>query len=527
MNDKIEIVCFFPLNEIVLSFFFRTQLPNSQISRFFSQPNQTIENISKAENPSAECLASKKSITSAENNDTLQNVQNICDKPSTDSKETNEDSMKHSIDKRKIKSVHRIAFNDSKSTIKSFFSNEHNDSMADFEIPNKVAKRVSKPVQSKTTKYSRTRRKQPDIRKALNKRDEATTDYSHLPEDAQLELALALSKAEADHVASDTVAAESINFDAFEFKPKNANGDLIDFFNMPSRKNARFKWNSKCTQLTKRDDAVQKSKITQKVHEFLENNINVESYLAKLSQSEQNVELAKQAKSYEIYSTRLQRICMPQRILFNINSCDLHSNDNILSYYTNNLVNQSKLKSGVLLRDWSKIPGRDSIYDGVVHTNEEDKTDKPVMTSQPEAIESNEPGDVLQQRAFLDSPKDVPDDQDCEQGQIQTQCNDRVDEDYEVSMQYTEQNQNDILDADDDVEATIVMESDDIQLKIDAINSKIRLSQNFSDIFQPTVVTLETTHSVRAPSPDLFDDDDDIEMTDDIRKTFLTFLSQF
>ncbi|XP_031631426.1 structure-specific endonuclease subunit SLX4 isoform X2 [Contarinia nasturtii] len=494
-----------------------SQLPNSQISRFFSQSNQTSDEIVKTESvASAQC----------QKDTSLQSAENICDKRESVPIERNGingsseiTTTKHSSDKTKAKSIHRTMSNDSKSTIKSFFSNEHNDSMADFEIPTKVAKKASKPpVTSKTTKQSRARRKQPDIRKALNKRDDTDTDYSHLPEDAQLELALALSKAES-HAATDPIAKKSIDFEAFEFKPKNAlanNEDIVEFFNMPKKKNARFKWNSRCTQLTKRIDDVQKMKQRQKVDEFLVDNIKVHSHLSNLSQSASN------GQAYEIYSNRLQRICMQERILFEISSCDIHSKNNILSYYTNNLVERSELQAGALLRDWSKIPGRDSIYDCIEYANDKDKTDEPVMHSQPETIENgnildNQPDDVTEyfdaEKEYSSAPMDIEDIHECEQRQIQKQ--------FEASKndeQWQEQNQNDVLSSDDDADATIMMESNDIQLKVDAINSKLRLSQNFSDIFQPTVVTLETTHAIRAPSPDLFDDDDDVEMTAEIHE---------
>lgn len=101
--------------------------------------------------------------------------------------------------------------NETKSTIKSFFSNDSNDSMLDFQIPEKVARKVSKIPSTKSTKVTRTHRKQQDIRKVLHKQN----DGSQLTEEAQLELALALSKAEASGAKSD------FDFKAYEFNQKN------------------------------------------------------------------------------------------------------------------------------------------------------------------------------------------------------------------------------------------------------------------------------------------------------------------
>lgn len=480
----------------------------------------------------------------------LQSISNSCDKSSlemenekrnneTSDDKQNKDQTKESSKRKKMKSVHRNdKAIDSKSTIKTFFSNDNNDSMADFEIPTKVAKRPSiKPTQSKVAKSSRTRRKQPDIRKVLKKQDAASENYSYLPEEAQLELALEMSKA-----ATETLD-QPLNLQAYEFKPANAkiNGDFYEFFNKPKRTNARFKWNSKCTPLTRRKDDVQKNKIRDKIDELLLNNIIVESSQTKHTESPIYISLPEYIP-YEIYSKRLQRICVSERILFEVNGCETHTKSNILSYYTNNLVERSELEADVLLRDWSKIPGRDSVYDGI--TNEIDKTDTTVISSQPESksgdcfdenefndAETNESATPTEvQQKYLDAPMETDELKHKEvQQKIEqmNQVNAEITENKfidQISRQELHQsdglkshddNENDGEDAD----VTVVMDTNDIQLKVDAINTKIRLSQKFSDIFQPTVVTYETTsHTLRAPSPDLFDDDDDYEMTDEIRK---------
>lgn len=503
-------------------------MPNSQISRFFSHSNVS-DGVPKSETAVPKDIVVDKC---------LQSISNSCDKSSlevenekannkTSDDKQNKDATKELSKRKKTRSVHHNdKATDSKSTIKTFFSNDNNDSMADFEIPTKVAKRPPiKSTQSKVATSSRTRRKQPDIRKVLKKHDAASENYSYLPEEAQLELALAMSKAAAE------TPDQPFNLQAYEFKPANAktNGDFYEFFNMPKKTNARFKWNSKCTPLTRRKDDVQKNKIREKIDELLLNNIIVESGQTKRSESPVYFTLPEYIP-YEIYSKRLQRICVSERILFEVNGCETHTKSNILSYYTNNLVERSELEAGVLLRDWSKIPGRDVIYDGTTNEIEIDKTDTTVISSQPESTsgdcfdenefnnaQNNENGTTEVQQQYLDAPMETEELKHKEDQDNENELSHAVELTEQVSKQ--EPNQTDGVTSNDDADVTVIMDTDDIQLKVDVINSKIRLSQNFSDIFQPTVVTYETTsHTLRAPSPDLFDDDDDYEMTDEIRK---------
>lgn len=112
------------------------------------------------------------------------------------------------------KNTSSSSLQESKSTIKSFFSNERDDSMADFEIPEKIVKRTSKIQPIKTVKSSRARRKHPDIRKVFNKRCASPETINQLSEGAQLELALALSKVESSG------AKNNIDLKEFEFKCK-------------------------------------------------------------------------------------------------------------------------------------------------------------------------------------------------------------------------------------------------------------------------------------------------------------------
>lgn len=477
--------------------FFRTNslLPSSQISRFFSHSNANDED--------------QKTIN---NNRTENNKDEDAERPTSTSSDcdrlklpdnASENSKKDvAIERNHTKTQHRTqtaaSSNNIRSTIKTFFSNENNDSLSDFEIPAKVAKKMPRQLPSKTSKSKKTHRKQPDIRKVLSKRDATSKDYSHLSEDAQLELALAMSKAESAN-ENRTNADQPINLECYEFKSANsqANDEFFDFFKSNRKTKARFKWNSKCTQLTRRKKDVQDTKVREKIDEILVNNIIVES--SQSTKPSLPIDFDDLAYTpYEVYSRRLQRICISERILFEMNGYAEHSEQ--LSYYTNNLVERAKLQAGVLLKDWSKIPGRDDFYDGFKTAEDtNDKTDTNVITPEQEA--ENEPADgiVVDQEAETAGCSDAM--------QLYSHSNSPMDTQDENRAETA-----------DDEDMTILMDSDDIQLKVNAINSQIRLSQNYSDIFQPSNVTYEAATATRALSPDLFDDDDDIEMTEEIRK---------
>lgn len=497
-------------------------MPRSQISRFFSNPSTNANGgTSTMENVLLQNLdKNSETILNDCDKNEQSNKKNVVTERS--SKMTHNENTEQS-ERTKTKVLQRneeISSSDSKSTIKSFFSNEKNDSLSDFEIPSKVAKRVPKIMPSKSSKVSRSRRKQPDIRKALGKRDANEIDYSHLPEDAQMELALAISKADSDVNSND----DPLSLDSYKFKPTKsmANGDFYDFFNMPKKKNARFKWNSKCTQLTRRKDDIQKSKIQNKVDELLLNNIIIESSQREKITKETNYFNLPDYNPSEIYSKRLQRICISERILFEMNGHKEHSNGNILSYYTNNLVERSKVQAGVLLKDWSKIAGRDSIYDGVKCSTPENQENEFPSQSALEADYDNEDIETVHRSGILE--------QDEQQEQMQYEENSRdqfnsYDNNNEIQTNVEMPEDIDIASLEGDGDATIVMDANDIQLKVDTINTKIRLSKNFCDIFHPALVTYESTSSIRATSPDLFDDDDDddFDMVEEIRKHFISY----
>lgn len=510
---------------LFVHFHFRSsiQVSSSQISRFFTHSSKLIDEthrktdiVTQSRSSNAESNdCSKAAITTNGDNDS-QPLCNIAD-DQLDENKSHGNKRKHrsKCDKK----------TDSKTTIKSFFSNELNDSLADFELPTKVAKKVPKVLPSKVMKSSRSRRKQqPDIRKALTKEDAARSDdYSHLPEDAQLELALAISKAESINGIAD---GGSIDLDAFAYKPINSksstNADALSFFNMNRQTKTRFKWNSKCTQLTRRNDDVQKSKVRDKIDEILLNNIIVESNQADRLKSSERI-VAIEYSPHCVHSRRLQRICIAERILFERNHCDKNTKTDLRSYYTNNLVDASELGAEALLKDWSKIPGRDSIFDGIQATANE------IIESDATTVISSSPEYDIQTESSL-SEFDAADKRDDQIENTFIVTTDQRSAGCSNATQFSQMAAMEIendgaAQSTDDQDRTLIMDLSDIQSKIDAINSKIRTSQQFGQTLQESDFTCQAATTTRAPSPDLFDDDDDDDndaavKSDGIRKNY-------
>lgn len=506
-------------------------MSSSQISRFFTHSTSAIDETktensnTQNRNASTESSDCSSTVTAAVMKQATTTKRDANDNQPLCMADEKQNENKSHVSKRKHE---RKCDNktDSKSTIKSFFAHELNDSLADFETPSKVTKQMPKPLPTKAVKIPRSRRKQqPDIRKALNKGDVAGgNDYSHLPEDAQLELALAISKAEsvngigmtdgASCSSSSSSSGKPIDLSGFAFQPtnskSNSDADVLDFFNINRRTKARFKWKTKCTQLTRRNDDTQKTKVRDKIDEILLNNIIVESSQADRLKSSEQVDIISYSP-HCIHSRRLQRICISERILFELNNCDKNTKSSLCSYYTNNLVEASEAGAETLLKDWSKIPGRDSIYDGMHGAaNEITETDEAV------AVTISSPEYDIQTESSLS---------EADGGKFDEQIEDAVTETDDQQMDtagcsnvYQSSNAMDIgsdsavqdVDDIDDNDRTLIMNLDDIQSKINAINSNIRLSQQFCDTAEAMDFTCQATTTLRAPSPDLFDDDDDV-----------------
>lgn len=346
----------------------------------------------------------------------------------------------------------------------------------------------------KSTKTIRKWTKQSDIRKVLSKY-EARSDYSHLPEDAQIELALALSRADSD-LAKNNSSGGPTNFEKYQSSTSTGSSGL-DFFNIKRKTAIRHKWNAKCTQLTRRQDEIQRLKINKNIDELLCDNITFEARATKISPESVDVEIF---ENYEVFSNNLQRFFMPERILYEISACDKDIKDNYASFYTNNLVEIQWIEAGTLLRDWSKIPGRDGIYDGILDKNEAEEPVEidhlVVVSSESEPFDAEQPNDEEPEKIEIgdrSSQESRPSEGENVEKQIYI-----IDDDISP---------NEINAGDED--KTMIVDSDEIQLQVEEINSKMRLRQNFADVFNPVVVEHESTNTLRCPSPDLFADDDD------------------
>lgn len=263
---------------------------------------------------------------------------------------------------------------------------------------------------------------------------------------------------------------------------------MASIFGVPKKSKVKNKWKSKCTPLTRRDDEVQRLRKFERIDELLMDNILILSRKRRASNGS-NVDAD---FVYDISSKLLQRFCMTEKILFELNDNDVQSERCIQQYYTNNLVEPSTVAIGSLLRDWSKIPGRDSVFDGIPTTQE-------ATSNEHREIEielSNEPD-----RSFQD-------------------CVDRISLNPVVDAEISSESQNTVVSQMEVEEAiashgtddTIILDTNDIEAELNLINSRIRLSENFAEMQSgPSEICdskLMRSEFIRGPSPDLFDDDD-------------------
>lgn len=242
---------------------------------------------------------------------------------------------------------------------------------------------------------------------------------------------------------------------------------------------------------------------------------------------------------YEITSKSLQRHFVPEALLFTTSSNDTASNKNIQIYYTNNLVEMSTLEAGVLLRDWSTIPGRDSIFDCIpkkfIKTDQSDIASQEVQSAGDEQSQEKSMHDI----ATCSNPTETS---ECMNEDVEQQSHDvrlspvptdglHVSEAMEVDIPNVEHEQNTLTQKDciqcedeEDVDKTILINNFDIQQKLDLINCQIRNSQqiessslssqddgNTSINDDNWVVQIQTG----SQSPDLFDFEmDDLDTED-------------
>lgn len=389
-------------------------------------------------------------------------------------------------------------------TIVNFFASEKDDSFQDFqetEKPIPKSKIIKPKVAAKRKAPSR--KKQPDIRKCLQKNSEDTLNkmmFDHCALDEmdpdQLQIALAISRSLADDqetVASDTKSSrvsdsvkEIIQKYSFKSATANGSGDFAPFFGLQPKRGRAKKWQSRCTALTRRNEQIQTEKVTKKVNEIL-----MESTIPKRKEV-----AVVDGSSYEITSDILYKYLLPEKMLFKINSSESMSSDNLNMYYTNNLMSPAKCKSGVLLRDWASIPGRDSLFDCVPSSVRQQRE---CLQSEYDAVEIDELP-IIEACSPLSEASDAI---------IQEIDNN----DVPNAIPFDVNNDQSHQDVSVDVEKTVLLDQDDIQDQLDVINSQIRLSQLLNTSEEKIQTTADTSDDKtrrfsRESSPDMFADCD-------------------
>lgn len=388
-------------------------------------------------------------------------------------------------------------------TITNFFSSEKDDSLHDFQVSKVKSKPKINPKPSASSRRKPvSRKKQPDIRKCLQKPcteetfNQLITDHCALDniDPDQFQLALAISRSiagdDAKSNSSDSCenppvagASDTIKrtLEKFSFKSRHgevSDGDFTPFFGLKQAPTRPKKWKNRCTPLTRRKEEIQKEKIRNKVEEILLTNIT------RIPKAKKETECV----AFEITSTALQKCFMPDQIIFSANAIEPNTTRCIEQYYTNNLVSPSKIQCGALLRDWDSIPGRDDLFDCIpISIRENKEAAEPIDTEVP--IEESDIEMIESKKTSSDDPHGPP---------------------VGTSIDCAERT---------DFEKTVLIDNEDIQNKLDVINTQLQHSQALntsSEIVQTVENGSEDNRRdfERSSSPDLFADcdmDDDNE----------------
>lgn len=370
-------------------------------------------------------------------------------------------------------------------TIKNFFSSEKDDSFLDFQLNDKPMPK-SKSVTTKLLPKRKAplRKKQPDIRKCLQKPcseetfNQFISDHCALDnmDPDQLQLALAMSRSLAENeqsVASgasndtkSTGVCETVKetIEKFSFRSRLStknDGDFAPFFGLQQARGRKKKWQSRCTALTRRVEKFQMEKLKKKIAHILMESIT--------ANRRPQPEIA--CPAYEVTSNTLHKYLIPEKILFNVNSTECDSTQNSSMYYTNNLVSPTKIKSGVLLRDWASIPGRDDLFDCVPESVRQKSTNHEMI---PEEIDADEPTKnavpANMPETDMSDPSEEPADIAIEDDNSGNSPKAGTSNTY--SRDASEQNEVAV-----DMETNILIDNDDIQGKLDLINVHIQNSQ--------------------------------------------------
>lgn len=161
-----------------------------------------------------------------------------------------------------------------------------------------------------------------------------------------------------------------------------------DFLVQQTKQKPRRKWDTKCTALTRRDPKTQKTKcearITKMIKDFVISDV-----------------CCGPRPFTQVTSQNLSSFHIAERLFFDTHSeADRRS---ICDFYTNNLCEISNIPAGVLLRDWSLIPGRDVSPQRIIITATTPNPDEIFLSAESKVDVNNE--DVFVSAKSAQSPE--------------------------------------------------------------------------------------------------------------------------
>lgn len=206
-----------------------------------------------------------------------------------------------------------------------------------------------KEDKSPVVRKSRAKR-QPDIRKAL-KRNSRNDELD--PEHLQMALALSRSLIEIKEgveTSQEQLAGINTKRTLAEFGFKSKSSLNKDYSSLMGFDGKVPKWMKKCTRLTRRNPEAQKKLMEEKVQILMDEEFLEHPYYEKTD------------RNYRVTSDLLKNCYSKENKTFFKSSLEQESAIIFDCYYVRNLrdlVQKSTSAVGCLLKDWSKIPGRD------------------------------------------------------------------------------------------------------------------------------------------------------------------------
>lgn len=248
----------------------------------------------------------------------------------------------------------------------------------------------SKPQTPKTKPRAKASKRKPksaqvDIRKVLSKQEQM---FNHIvtescleegvdPEEMQIALAISESLKDQTNQQDSEASTSSNKFDnpftsLGKVQPISA---VLERFGFKSKKNyseyeidlitsskfaKRSKFQKFPTALTRTSNEKRNEIIRMKIDRVLAQSLSKTSVIPD----------ADTRSNYKVFSFYLQDISEQTRTVFMISSDDKPADDTLLNYYVTELFDPSFVKAGHMLKDWSKIPGRDSTPERTVLNSE-------------------------------------------------------------------------------------------------------------------------------------------------------------